>query len=361
MTGIRAQLGFLSVATWMFLGALGCAAEVASDDADSIGSTAAPLAESDPVPAEVLDCLRSNRRLTSAQLDRVYHLDHYVRVGHGRRVHVTEAFTLRSWLSWPHRASLVLPGYPGNADFYNLDVDGYRFQDTLAGEGHFAFVAEYEGTGQSTYPENGLDLTHDRAVETMRKIVAFIRLARLVPKVDLIGASNGGAIATELCADSRAVRSCILSSMLYTEGTPFFYAVFQDPALLGFFASQPNGYVDVTPDLFFNILARTNPEVTAAILATQPGIYAVQPFLEFADIPYFDPTRAKVPGLIIQGTEDNVATQADADLLAAAYGSVGGGTATVVRIEGAGHIPNIEPAPINDQFTAAVLDFLDAP
>ncbi len=77
-------------------------------------------------------------------------------------------------------------------------------------------------------------------------------------------------------------------------------------------------------------------------------------------MPWFDPTHGQVPALIIQGTEDNVATQADNDALAAAYGSAsdGGGLATVHRIPGAGLIPRVEPAPINDLFTQAVLDFL---
>jgi hypothetical protein len=33
--------------------------------------------------------------------------------------------------------------------------------------------------------------------------------------------------------------------------------------------------------------------------------------------------------------------------------------ARVVRIEGAGHIPRVEPAPANTAFQAAVLGFLD--
>lgn len=357
MVAIRSSWVAFSICFVLSLGALGCATEAAPSNVD-LATSQAPLWESDPLPAELVAALESSQAPAAGLLDRVYRLNHYVWVGPGRRIHVTESFTLRSWLRWPHRATLLITGYPVNADFYNLDVEGYRFQDTLAKEGYFAFAAEYEGSGESTFPANGLDATHERAVDAMKKVVAFIRLARLVQRVDLLGESHGGAVAAELCADAKRVRSCVMSSMTYQQLTPFAEAVFLDPDFIGFLMSQPNGYLDVTPDFYFNIIARANPDVAAAVLGTQPGVYAVGPFLEILDRPSFDPTRAAVPGLVIQGTEDNVGTQADSDILAAEYGAVGGGNATVVRIEGGGHIPRIEPAPVNEQWTDAVLTFL---
>jgi hypothetical protein len=152
--------------------------------------------------------------------------------------------------------------------------------------------------------------------------------------------------------------------MIYEEGTPFFNAVFLDPAFVAFIDSQPNGYMNVTPDLYFNIAARSSPDVTAWILSTQPGTYAVEPLLAPARaLPWFDPTHARVPGLIIQGTEDDVATQADNDVLASLYGSASGagGHATVARIVGGGHVPRVEPSPVHDQFGSLVIDFLNPP
>jgi pimeloyl-ACP methyl ester carboxylesterase len=339
---------------------LGCAGEVVEQAGADLGASEAPLLGAAPLPPEVIRALTRPRDLSEAELDEVHELHHYLPVGPGRRVHVTETFTLRGWLSWPHRAVLLLPGTLSQGSFYNLDVDGYRFQDTLAREGFFAFAVDYEGSGESTYPANGYDVTHDYLVAANRPILSFIRLARLVPKVDVLGESNGGSIATELCADGRAVRSCVLTSMLYVEGTDFFNSVFLDPGFVWFLTNQPDGYLDVGPELYFNILARMSPEVAAATLDTQPGVYAMGPVVVgLSGLPWFDPTRAAVPGLIIQGTEDSIATQADADLLAAAYGSVGGGEATVARIEGAGMIPRTEPAPYNEQWTDLVLEFLD--
>lgn len=346
--GLCAWVGILVTA--------GCVGEAAPPGADDLGVSDEALGAAAPaLPPHVADAIR--RRVHG----RVFAIDHYVPVGPGRRVHVREHFTLRSWLAHPRRAALLLPGTVVTGSFYDLDVDGYRFAEDLAREGFFVFSVDYEGSGESTYPADGFTVTHDYLVDAMRTVVRYVRLARLVSAVDAIGESNGGAIAAELCADAARVRSCVLSSMLYRQGTPFFEAVFLDPGFLWFLMSQPDGYLDVTPELYFNILARTSPEVAAAVLATQPGLYAVPPLYAPVTLPWFDPTRARVPALVIQGTEDNIATQADADVLAAEYGSApgAGGTATVLRIEGAGHLPRIEPG-ANAIWNAAVIDFLTA-
>lgn len=344
------------------------AEEAELDDADLVGVTdlvdqepTDASIDSPPLPPEVLDILADDEPSASHLLDHVFTLDHHVHLGPGRTVHVTESFTLKSWLRWPHRGALLLPGTVVRGDFYNLDVDGYRFQDDLAKRGFFAFALDYEGTPLSTDPPDGYAVTHDFLVGESRTVLAIMRILRLIPKMDVIGESNGGAIAAELCDDAARVRSCTMASMLWLEGTPFYDAVFLDPAFLAFLQNQPEGYLDVGPELYFNILTGTSAEVADEILATQPGRYALAPVLEPSVLPWYDPTRARVPGLIIQGTHDNIATQADNDVLALAYGSApgAGGSATVVRIEGGGHIPRIQPPPINEQFKQAVTDFID--
>lgn len=340
-----------------------CAAPSDADTStEAVASSEQALLDGiDPLPRELLVALLRYDHLTEEERDRVYELHHFLRVGPDRRVHVVETFTVRSFMRWPYRGVLMLPGTLSLASFYNLDVEGYRFQDTLAREGYFAFAIDYEGSGSSTYPANGYDVTHDYLVESSRRVLQQLRLLRLVPRMDVFGESNGGSIAAELCDDRRSARSCVMASMLYDEGTDFFNAVFLDPAFIGFLMNQPEGYLQAGPEMYFNIAARMSPEVAAEALATQPGRFAAGPTVAPVDgLPWFDPTRAQVPGLIIQGTEDNVATQADNDTLAAVYGSApnGGGVATVVRIEGAGMIPRVEPAPVNEIFTDIVLDFL---
>lgn len=341
--------------------ALGCAAPPGDpgDDGD-VGATSDALLGCAPIPREAMALLRRRGSLTPDELDRVFRLEHDIRVGRGRTVRVTEHFSIRSWLRWRHRGALLLPGTVVTGSFYELDVDGYRFASDLAREGYFVFAMDYEGTGGSTYPADGASVTHAEIVDAAERVLRVVRLLRWIHRVDAIGESNGAAVAAELCSDRRRVRSCVLSSAIYREGTPFFQAAFLDPGFLAFLRSQPNGYLDVTPDLYFNITSRTPPDVTAEILATQPGVYAVAPLLEPTTLPWFDPTRADVPALILQGTEDNIATQADMDALAAEYGSAPGarGTATLVRIPGAGHIPRVEPAPSNHTWSSEVITFL---
>lgn len=358
MTVVRAQWVVVGLAA-LAIGCMGSADQ--QPPAEAAVASEAALFGTDPLPHEVIERLINYRHLTEAELDEVYELHHFWHVGPGRRVHVTETFTIRSWVAWPHRAVLLLPGTLSLGSFYNIDVDGYRFQDTLAREGYFAFAVDYEGTGSSTYPANGYDVTHDYLVAANRPILQYIRLLRLVPRVDILGESNGGSIASELCDDRRVARSCILASMLYSEGTPFYYSVFLDPGFVYFLMNQPEGYMNAGPEMYFNIASRMSPEVAGAVLSTQPGRFAMGPVVAgLGTLPWFDPTHGQVPALIIQGTEDNIATQADNDALAAIYGSApdGGGVATVLRIPGAGMIPRTEPAPMNDLFTDAVLDFL---
>ena len=350
----RAHVAWMASGLWAFA-VVGCGGEVAVEAAAS----ETPLVESEPLPAHLWGALSGD--CDPGELDAVITLEHDVRLGRGRRVHVTERFTPRAWRRWPRRGVLLLPGPVVNGSSYELDVDGQRFASDLAREGLFTFSIDHEGSGTSTFPASGATVTHEYLVDAARRVLATLRLLRGIPRMDVLGESKGGAIAAELCADRRRVRSCVLASMLYAEGTPFFTAVFQDPGFLAFLASQPDGYLAVGPELYFNVVARASPEVTDAILATQPGVYATAPLLEPATLPYFDPTAARVPALIVQGTEENVATQHDADLLAADWGSAphAGGVATVVRIEGAGHIPRIEPAPISDAYRGLVIGFLD--
>lgn len=339
--------------------AMGC---VGGDPETSGGALVEePLVDSSPLPRDLAGLLEHPEGCSDVDLDRVWTVEHDVRVGSGRYVHVTERFSLRSWLRWPRRGVLMLPGTIVQGDFYDIDVDGYRFQTDLARRGFFTFAVDYEGSGDSSYPADGSTVTHSFLVDESRTVLAALRALRFIPRMDVLGESNGGAIAAELCSDRTRVRSCVMASMLYAEGTPFFNAVFLDPGFLAFIGSQPNGYLNVTPDLYFNIAARSSPDVTSWILANEPGVYATAPLLVPVTLPWFDPTHARVPGLVIQGTEDDIATQPDNEALVLAYGSAprAGGHATLVRITGGGHVPRVEPSPIHDQYQDAVFEFLD--
>jgi pimeloyl-ACP methyl ester carboxylesterase len=332
---------------------VGCAG-----DPDAALASEEPLVETERMPDDLAEWTRHPERCDAALLDRVFTLDHHVRVGRDRTVHVVERFTLRAFLRHTRRGALLLPGPVSVASFWEIDVDGYRFQSDLARQGLFTFAIDYEGTGESTYPADGFAVSQELLVGEARTVLAALGAMRRIPRMDVVGESVGGGIATELCADADRTRSCTLASMVYTDITPFAQAVFLDPGFIAFLESQPNGYLDVPPPLYFNVVARSTPDVSAAILATQPGVYAVAPLLDPVDRPWYDPTHANVPATIIIGTEDDIETQADPDLLAAAYGSARHHhpATHIVRIAGAGHIPRIEPAPVAGAFLAAVLD-----
>jgi 3-oxoacyl-[acyl-carrier-protein] synthase-3 len=288
----------------------------------------------------------------------VFAFDHLIDVGEGRRVFVKERFSTRSLLQSPRRGVLLLPGPISRESLFEVDLDGYRLQTELAAAGFFVFTLEYTGTGRSSCPEDGFSVTHDVLVRDARAVIAAVRELRMLPPLDLIGESNGGAIAADLAADDHSVRSCVLSSMLYREGTPTFRHVFGAPAFVSYLRSRPNGYLKVQADYYGNILAHSPPVVAKELLRTQPGRYAIAPLLEPLRLPWYDPTQARVPAVLIQGSEDNVAVRSDVHTLAREYGAAGGGKARVVVLEGAHHIPRLESPSVAERWKAAVLEHL---
>jgi pimeloyl-ACP methyl ester carboxylesterase len=294
-------------------------------------------------------------------IEGVITITHPVVIGPQRRVMVRESFSLAALQRSPRRAVLFIQGTPTTGDFYNMPIDGYRGRERMAAEGYFAYTIDLEGSGASTYPEDGLSLTFDVQTESMRAVVDFIRTARQVPLVDLYGEGEGGGIASQLCADDTRIRSCTLSSMLYKQGTDAFNAFFNSPQFRALIFGTPNGYLDTTAALYFNVLAGAPPEVASWVLANQPGRYSMGLIAEeLVASPSYDPTHARVPGLIIRGEFDQNAPASDTAVLAAEYGSAGGAApAQIVTVPGALMLPRIEAAPHNEQLWAAFLAFLE--
>lgn len=291
----------------------------------------------------------------------VFTLTHSIRVGERGRVVVRESFTIKSLLRWPHRAIVFLNGTPTTGELYNIPIDGYRGRELLARRGFFAFTLDFEGSGESTYPEDGFALTFDAHTAAMREVVDYIRWHRLVPRVDVLGEAEGGGVAAQLCADDVRIRSCTLSSMLYKTPTDAFDAFFQSPEFRAMVFGAPQGYLDIPPELYFNVLAAAPPDVAAWALASQPGRYSMGLIAEeLAGLPAYDPTGARVPGLIIRGELDQNAPASDTFELAQDYGAVGGAApATIVSIPGAMMQPRLEAPPHNEQFWDAVIAFID--
>ncbi len=338
----------------LMLSATGCAAEAV--DAPPVATSEEALTAGAPsLPAEVAALLRGEA-LPAGALDKLHTIEHQVPVGPGRKIHLTETFTLRAWLRWPHRALLMLPGPLTPGEFYQIDADGYRGRDLVAARGIFAITADFEGTGKSTFPTDGKTVTLDGQAAAMHRVVEYLRLVRLTPKVDVLGESWGGGVAAELCADRIRVRSCVMASMLYKTASPFADASFRSPAFRAFLDTLPNGYFPTVAPVYAGLLASSPPAVQTWANANLPGTYTTRPLYDVFDLPFFSPGVARAPGLIVQGELDPNQALSDTLELAADYGTSG---AALQVIEGGGHIPRIESPPSNTRYWASVLGFLD--
>jgi pimeloyl-ACP methyl ester carboxylesterase len=327
------------------------------DKGESPESTAEELGGvSAALPPEVTRALASKGPIAANLLNRLFTIEHQVPVGNGRKIHVTETFSLRAWLRFPHRGLLMLPGPLTKGDFYNIDVDGYRGRDLIASRGFFAFTADFEGTGLSTFPADGRSPSQDLQVQAMKSVVAQMNAIRLIPKMDVLGESWGGGVAAEVCADRVRVKSCTLGSMLYRTPTDFANMTFRSPAFRALLDTFADGYFPTPPEIYFQIVANSPPDVQAWTIANEPGRYTTVPLYDVFDLPFFDPTVARVPGRIIQGEFDPNQTLDDARDLAHDYDHR---PAELVVISGATHVPRVEALPFANQYWNAVTEFID--
>jgi pimeloyl-ACP methyl ester carboxylesterase len=296
--------------------------------------------------------------VSKEEMGRLYRVEHRVPVGPGRSLHVTETFTRASFRRpGPRRAMVMLPGPGARGDLFHVDVCGYDGGTLLAERGFFAYAVDFEGSGASTRPASGRDVTLSSQVAAVNEVVRYVQLTRGVPRVDLLGESWGGGVAAEVGRDASLVRSVILASTIYEAPSPKAAAEAQGPGFRAFLDAQSDGYLEIPPPFYEAIAAGSPPEVAAWLRTTQPGKFPVGPFLEFFSLPYFDPREVAVPVLLVQGADDPQALPADLDELAAAVGRYG--AARIARIEGGGHIPRLGGAPQRAAFWHAVTDFVD--
>ncbi|MCP4205148.1 MAG: hypothetical protein GY769_24830, partial [bacterium] len=205
-------------------------------------------------------------------LDTVHTLEHWVPIGDGQTLYVTEHFTLRSWFRFPRRAALMLTGPEFKGTFWSVPFEGYNGTEMVARRGFFAFTPDYVGTGNSYKPADGSNIDFRTQIEPMKILLRYIRFFRWVPRIDLLGEGYGGEVSTQLAADRRRVRSCVLSTMLYKD---LLAQSLVSPEWAAFLASFPDGYF-VPPfyDITFGLAA---PEIQSWLFATQPDDYPTGP------------------------------------------------------------------------------------
>lgn len=289
----------------------------------------------------------------SGLLDEVFTVEHRVPVGDGQTLAVTETFTLRSWLNWPHRAVLFLNGSAFRGNHFSIPVEGYDGTAMAARRGLFAFTVDYLGVGDSSKPADGRDASFEAQTEAMRTLVRYIRFFRAVPRVDLLGEGYGGSIATQLAADAGRIRSCSMSAMLYDTliGGPL-----TDPAFVAILEGSPDGYFFVPGEGSLIFMEEAPQAVKDYVVATQGGFYPTPNFLVAAyGLPFFDPGVARVPGLVLFGPNDIVVGPHGVDQLVLDYGTDG---ATLAVTPLAGHAPRTESPAITAWFWDTFFSFI---
>ncbi len=285
-------------------------------------------------------------------LDTVVIVDHDVPIEPGETLRVRESFTLRSWLRRPKRAVLFLTTTAITADLWRIPAGGYNGPEIAARKGFFAFTVDYIGVGDNYRSGlDALDSTFERNLAAMSKVVRYIRFFRAVPEVDLVGESWGGALATQLAADAERVRSCVMSSMAYKTTNPMFLS----PQFAAMLKSLPDNYLPSNPEMLVQMTAGAPEAVKDYVRKTQVGMRLTTQLWQFQEgLPHFDPSVARVPGLVISGAQE----AEDHKALAADYGDTEV-DAEYFEISGAGHAPRLESPEVAAAFWTRIFEFLE--
>ena len=294
--------------------------------------------------------------------DTVFALEHFVDVGDGAVLHVREAFTLDSLLHWPRRALLMLTATVVTNAQWNAAVPGDESFNALARAAHagfFAFAASYEGYGDSTIPDDGRTVTAERLLDEMGEVVDWIRAERHLPRVDLLGASLGSALAVALggrhsSINRHHVGRVVVTANVYRGVRPELAPFFFSPELRMMLESAPGGYVTTGPEMYGLVLTAADPAAAAWAFGAFPGTYAVGPTLEGFDLPVFDAADGRAPLLQIWGDADPITPLEDVTAFQDEYG----GDASLVVLAGGGHSPYYEP--VRDTFWDETFAFLEA-
>ncbi|MGH9030994.1 MAG: alpha/beta fold hydrolase [Acidimicrobiia bacterium] len=292
-------------------------------------------------------------------LDTVHRVEHDVPVAQGRSVRVTETFTPRCLLRTPRRAVLHLSGPVTVRSCWNIPVTGYDAGARDAGREFFSFTADYVGFGESTRPEDGSAVTPLSQVESLAGVLDHVgRIRDLTVGIDLVVESVGGGIATQLAADTARVRSVVLSTIMYSGMSEAAQSILLSPEYRAFLESFDDGYL-VTDGGYYAQFTGSSPAAVGEWFAhTQPGRYPTGFFLcMFEGLPYFDPSVARAPALVLPGPGDFVPPAGDAEALARDYGKSG---AELAFVETGGHTPRFEAPDTAASYWRHVYEFIEA-
>lgn len=286
--------------------------------------------------------------------------EHFVEVDDGVRLHVRER-RLRDRRG-PARALLAIPATLATNLLYDARVEGdldgsYNVLDRAARAGFVAFAVSYEGYGASTRPADGAEVTFERSLAQLARVVTWVRQRVDVPAIDLLGTSVGSSLAMALGGEGAPVAAgqighVILTATVYRRFSDLVSTQAFTPAFEQHLRSLPRGTVTTEAPFYGLVTSEVAEPVRHWVAATLPGMYSTGPTLAAFHLPSFDAKAGRAPALVFWGARDPVTTAADLDQLVAEYG---GPIRRVVIPEG-GHSPFLEPH--RDQFWDEALAFL---
>lgn len=273
-------------------------------------------------------------------------------LGHGRWLSITETFSPRCRRPGERRAVLFLSGSAFKGNHWTVPYPGYDAPALAARRGFYAYTVDYLGVGESFRPADGRDASFEAQVEAVGRLVDWIRRARRVPGVDLVGAGFGGGVAAVLAQDPQRVRSVTMSAQIYRQltGGPL-----TDPDFIAALESSPDGYFFVPGEAGAQFFNGTPEPVQDYLIATQGGTYPVDNFLVATDLPFFDATAGRAPLLVLYGQQDGIALQSDIEDLVAEWGA----EALLAVNPEAAHAPRLESPEIAAWFWQEVFAFID--
>lgn len=298
-------------------------------------------------PLELLGLASSEASAEDAIYTRAYDIP----FAPGQTARLYEHYTLDAFVRHPRRAILLLTTF--TASSWEIPVEGYNAVAILARNDFFVYTLDPLGLGNSWRPDDGLRITFGENVTAARSALGFLRQLRHIPHVDLLGEGYGAAVATQLAADAGRVRSCIMTANVYKEQVA---GPATDPNFIAMLLASPDGYIFIPPFIVDTLTVGAPPAAREYFAATQSTFFPVPSFTVTFVLPFFDPSVARVPGLIIHGENDPFPGPHDPQDLAADYGKKG---AELVVIEDAGRGVRFEGPEGAAAFWAEVLDFLE--
>lgn len=294
-----------------------------------------------------------------AGVDRAYH---DIPVGNGETLRVVEAWSIPALAEREEpRALLMIAPTLVTHKVWDADVPDdptYSALHQAALQGYYAYAFDHWGYGDSSKPDNGMDVTAEVMLEQTAVLLEWVRDRTGAAKVDLLSGSLGNSIAFMLGGvaspiDPDHVGGIVMTSNVYANASLVLSLTVLSPAVCELQPPPPDGYTDTPPPLYAIILWNAEPELQLWAYQTFPGRYAQGPTQEGCDLPVFPAHLGRAPALVVYGDHDLLTDESDVLEFQDEYG----GDAELLFLPGGGHAPPFES--VRHDFWDAAFAFWD--